>query len=195
MRGELTSEQCESVIMQVIDMFEECGIHTLPIDPFAIAAKLHYILVPYSALSLEYLRYALLISSDAFSRVEQILVNGICMYRYVIYYNDRKYAPRIRWTLLHEIGHCYLGHHDHPDESLNSVEEAEANLFAKYSAAPLPLINMMRDQSVAAIAHLFSISYQAATYAQEYFYKWLQWGPDDYTDYEIRLLELFDVAA
>ena len=176
-------------------MFEECDIHALPIDPFVIAAKLHYILVPYSALSAEFLRYALLISSDAFSRVEQVMIDGICMYRYVIYYNDRQYEARVRWTLLHEIGHCYLGHHDHPDDNLKMIEEAEANLFAKYAIAPPPLINVMHIQSIDAIAQKFATSNQAASYALEYFRKWLLWGPVDYTDYEIRLLRLFDVAA
>ncbi len=195
MRGVLTSEQCESVIVQVIDMFEECGINSLPIDPFFIAETLHYILVPYSALSPEGLRYALLISSDAFSRVETGMMNGICISRYVIYYNDRQYPARIRWTLLHEIGHCYLGHHDHPDDSLKETEEAEANLFAKYSIAPPPLINLMRMKSADAVAQLFATSNQEATYALEYYRKWLLYGPDEYTDYEIRLLRLFDVAA
>ena len=195
MRGVLTSEQCESVIVQVIEMFEDCGVDSLPIDPFFIAETLHYILVPYSALSPEGLRHALLKSSDGYSRVEPRLVNGLYMYRYVIYYNDRQYPARIRWTLLHEIGHCYLGHHDHPDDSLKETEEAEANLFAKYSIAPPPLINLMRIKTTDTVAQMFATSSQEAAYALEYYRKWLLYGPNDYTDYEKRLLRLFDVAA
>ena len=40
------------------------------------------------------------------------------MNRYVIYFNDSiANTGRLRWNIFHEIGHIYLGHHDHPDNS------------------------------------------------------------------------------
>ena len=43
-----------------------------------------------------------------------------------IYYNDKKDAGRIRFTILHEIGHFVLGHLQQSD-----LAESEANFFAK----------------------------------------------------------------
>ena len=191
MRGELTPDQCIAVKKYVIDMFEECEIHTLPIDPFEIAKKLYYVLRPYSSLTPEQLDEAWAISGDAFSRVERNPKTG--MLEYVIYYNNWQIPNRIRWSLFHEIGHCYMGHHDHPDNSLLAIEEAEANLFAKYAIAPPPLIHVLGLQSGNDVARAFHTSGIAGEHCFDYYRKWLRKGPKDYTDYERHLLSLFHV--
>lgn len=53
MRGPLTDEQCDDVKKSVIEMFEECGIDSYPIDPYLIAERLCYVLRRYSDLSFE----------------------------------------------------------------------------------------------------------------------------------------------
>ena len=118
-------------------MFEECEISSYPIDCFDIANKLYYVLKPYSSLPPDEYMNALCIDTDGFSGVEQNPVTG--MNQYVIYYNDHAQYERMRWTIFHEIGHIYLGHHDNPDDSNSTIEEAEANFFAKYAIAP-PLL-------------------------------------------------------
>lgn len=193
MRGELTHEQCDEVKKRVVEMFEECEIHSYPIDPFDIASKLHYILVPYSSLSAEGLMKAIAVSDDAFSQLEFLEVIG--MYRYVVYYNDRSSPGRIRWTLSHEIGHCYLGHHEHLDDGMAKTEEAEANLFAKYTLAPPPLIHELQLASPADVARIFDMTDDAAYYSFSYYRKWLRFGPREYTDFEIQLLHMFHMAA
>lgn len=45
-----------------------------------------------------------------------------------------------------------------------------------------------------AIADVFEVSLEAARYALSYYKKWLQHGSDDYTDYEVKLLHLFETA-
>ena len=193
MRGFLTQRRCEEIKAQVVEMFDECGVNTYPIDPFYIAEQLCYILRPYSQLEFSELLEAWDISQDGFSRVEFFPDLGN---RYVIYYNDQESSEgRIRWTLFHEIGHCYLGHHDNPDDSLHDIEEQEANLFAKNAIAPPPLIAKLQCDCPSAIAHRFDTSLQAADYVYDYYLKWLRYGSPVYTDFEIQLLRLFGFAA
>lgn len=53
----------------------------------------------------------------------------------LILYNQEKYDPRMRFTILHEIGHIRLGHKKH-----GPVEENEADFFAAQLLAPNVLI-------------------------------------------------------
>ena len=46
------------------------------------------------------------------------------------------YDRRIRFTIMHEIGHIVLDHTEHSD-----LAESEANFFAKYALAPPPLVH------------------------------------------------------
>ncbi len=194
MRGPLTNEQCDEVKRYVVEMFEECGITTYPIDPFEIARKLNYVLIPYSELNSYELSKAKEISDDAFSRVEYS--DERHRNEYVIYYNDiGRNIKRIRWSLFHEIGHCYMGHHDHLDDSLYIIEEAEANLFAKNSIAPVPLIHVLRLKNGYDVAQVFMTSSDAGYYCYSYYQKWLNCGPQEYTDFEIQILRLFQLAS
>lgn len=175
-------------------MFEECQVSTYPIDPFVIAQKLYYVLRPYSSLNPEDYMEAISISLDAYSRVEVNKQTG--MNEYVIYFNDRTTnLGRLRWSIFHEIGHIYLGHHDNPDDSQNDIEEAEANFFAKYAIAPPPLVNVTNCTGPDDIATRFFASYDAANNCYSYYLKWLQFGPRCYLKFELRLLELFNVPA
>ena len=108
-------------------MFEETEVHSHPIDCFAIAEKLRYVLRPYSSLCHEEQQLALAVDQDGYSRVEIDIFTGMNVY--VIYYNDEgRNIGRIRWTIFHEIGHIYLGHHDHPDDELSDIELDKENL-------------------------------------------------------------------
>ena len=91
-------------------------------------------------------------------------------------------------TILHEIGHYILDHYEGSDE-----EEAEARFFAKYAAAPPPLIDRIAPKSPRDIADVFKIGFSAAVIAYGYYKKWLIYRKNIYLDYEIRLLRLFTV--
>ena len=193
MRGFLSQRRCEEIKALVVEMFEECEVHSCPIDPFYIAEQLCYIVRPYSQLSFADQMDAMEISEDGFSKVEFIPGLGN---RYVIYYNDMEPSEgRIRWTLFHEIAHCYLGHHDNPDDSLHDIEEQEANLFTKNAIAPPPLIAKLNCDCPSAVAHRFETSLQAADYVYDYYLKWLRYGSPVYTKFEVRLLRMFGFAA
>ena len=110
--------------------------------------------------------------------------------RDIIYYNDIGISyKRINMTILHEVGHCVLDHTGHSEK-----EEAEASFFAKYAAAPPPLVHRIRPNNSEEIADIFDLSYEAAYYAYDYYLKWLQYGGKDYTEYEVRLLHLFEAS-
>lgn len=172
-------------------MYEETETHTWPIDCFAIAKALNYIVVPYSYCSVQDM---IAIDEDGFSKVVYNPWTGL--YNYVIYYNDAQTNEgRLRWTIFHEIGHIYLGHHDNPDDSLSEIEEAEADFFAKYAIAPPPLINAADCKDMWDVQGIFRTSAQAAEYIYDYYRKWLQYGPQGFLPFEVKLLKQFNVEC
>lgn len=89
---------------------------------------------------------------------------------------------------MHEVGHFVLGHIDGGEE-----EESEAKFFAKYALAPPPLIhNICKDIEPDTIKKTFNIRYQAAYLAYQYYRNWLQFGNRNYTNYEEKMLSLFN---
>lgn len=193
MRGLLTNERYEELKKLVVEMFEEAEVRCLPIDCFCIAQKLHYVLRPYSKLDLEEFLDAMDQSVEGYSKVEMNPDTG--MYQYVIYYNDMNFdLNHQRFTIFHEIAHIYLGHHDEEQNMWNEqIEEAEANFFAKYAMAPPPLVNHYRERVCPAlIQERFQTSYEEAGYEYEYYQKWMEFGPREYTPVEYHMLAMFE---
>ncbi len=178
----LPDERYEFIKGEVVALFERYDIRCIPISGFELACKMGIKLVPYSALAKDQCMAAMKISSDGFYMEDNLGTD-------IIYYNDVVSYERLNMTLLHEIGHCVLDHEGESEE-----EETEANFFAKYAAAPPPLVHCLSDKSPESIEDAFCISYTAAVYAGNYYRKWLVYGDYNYTDYEIRLLHLFEVA-
>ncbi len=180
----LCDEQYEEIKQVVIDTFLEYDVKTVPISGFEMAVKMGIKIVPYSALSDEKSEAALKISSDGYSIENK--AND-----WIIFYNDscQNYG-RINHTIMHEIGHFALGHIKEGEE-----EETEAKFFAKYALVPPPLVhNVLESVTPQAIMEVFDVSYQASQFAYAYYKNWLKYGETDYTDYEIKLMKLFNVA-
>lgn len=191
-RSILSDSRCDEIKKEVLFLYEECEVHTYPIDCFAIAQKLYYVLRPYSSLDPEHYFEAFRTDPDGFSTVEVNPETG--MNQYVIYYNDTANFGRKRWTILHEIGHIYLGHHDNPDDSNYLLEETEADFFAKYAIANPPLVNISKCECPNDIQETFQTSYQASVFLFDYFQKWLHFGPREYLPFELKIIELFEAA-
>lgn len=96
---------------------------------------------------------------------------------------------RINNTIMHEIGHIVL---DHSEDS--EIAEKEVRFFAKYELVPPVPVHKFKLDEPHAIADVFEVSFGAAHYALFYYKKWLQYGSDDYTDYKVKLLHLFETA-
>lgn len=178
----LSDEQYEFIKNEVVSLFEMYDVRCIPINGFEIAQKMRIKLIPYSTLTKAKHNAVMRISSDGFY-MEDIAGQD------TVFYNDSVSYERLNMTLLHEIGHCVLDHKGESEE-----EEAEANFFAKYAAAPPPLIHRLMDKSPESIEYNFCISYTAAVYACNYYHKWIAYKDNDYTNYEVRLLRLFGAA-
>lgn len=194
MAGKVPHARCKEIEKEILFMYEECEIHTFPIDCFEICRKLHYVVRTYSSLPPDEQFDAYFLSEDSFSRVEVNPLTG--MNEYVIYYNESiGNSGRIRWSIFHEIAHIYLGHHDHPDDSLYDEEEAEANMFARYASAPCPLVNEANCETDTDVAEKFDLSYTASHWAFVSWQNWLRFGSKSYEDFELQMLKLFNMAV
>lgn len=179
----LENEQYEQIKQTVIDTYLEYNVKCMPISAFELAIKMGIKLVAYSSLDQKKKAAARKISLDGYSA-------ELCDGTWLIFYNDEgNNYERINRTIMHEIGHYSLGHMNEGE-----VEEMEANFFAKYALAPPPLVHNLPVITLASIKKAFDISWQAAYYANKYYKSWLNYGQDEYTDYEMKLLELFEVA-
>ncbi len=174
----LSDENYEFIKQEVIDVFIRYDVRCTPICGFELAQKMKIIVIPYSGLSIKARREARKISDDGFYLEPG---NG----KEYIYYDDSRGNERSNMTILHEIGHCVLGHNDNTDPDL---AEAEAKFFAKYAIAPPPLIHRITPFSPEDIQRHFCTSYEAACIALDYYRKWLRYGGKDYTVYELKLL-------
>lgn len=189
----LSNDRYEEIKQLILEMYEDSGVDAFPMDPFIIARRLKYVIRAYSTLAFDEYLWATSISENGFSRPEYNQDTG--MYEYVIYYNDQDHTGgNIRWTIFHEIGHIYLGHHDNPD-GYEDIEEDEANFFAKYAMCPPPLLYAAKCESAADVCSKFNTSDEFAGYAFIYYQRWLFRGPKKFMPYELRLLQLFHFNA
>ena len=156
------------------DFLEQYSIKSFPINPFEIIAKENYGLMKYSELMEEFgcsldKVCTCLRSSDG----KTILDNG----HYSIAYNDFKSTTRIRFTIMHEIGHIYLNHlvDFEKTEMLRGGEfvtrltkqeykvlENEANAFARNVLSPISMYFTLKDKSIENVAWTFGLSIPAA---------------------------------
>lgn len=178
----LSDNRCEEIKKIVVDTFVRLNIQCIPISGFEIATKLGVNIVSYSSKTEEVRNLMLKRSEDGFS----VKYDG----EWYIFYNDKKGYGRINNTLMHESGHIILNH-----SGESELAEAEAKFFAKYAIAPPVLIHELGLKNAYEIHKKFDVSFEAAEYAFSYYRKWLTYGNKFYTDYEMRLLQLFKEAV
>lgn len=146
--------QYERMLDKILNIYVTCNVTEFPIDCFSIIKTCGHQIHTYSELRENNPRlYEICrkFSDDAFR------------YDNMICYNDRAYPARIRFTLMHELGHIVL---NHTDETLE--REDEADLFASHILAPRIVMFGLRladcvdhikenfDLSVAASSNVFS---------------------------------------
>ena len=161
----------KDIIKECVDVFLKYDIRNIPIDPFEIANKMGIVLKPYSRLIDEGKKAALNTSEDGFALLRHEGEAPFVEKKWYVFYNDEKLPERIKFTIM--------------------LAEAEANFFAKYSLAPPPLVHRISPDDYFDIAEAFDISVEYASYAMDYYKKWLKFGERDYTNVEIDLLRQF----
>ncbi len=171
----------DEIEKRVVDLYIEQNIHSVPIDPFAIIKNRGYVLVPFSKFGQDSRPDCIDENNDAFSFYVPELKN------YVIVYNDNKSLPRIRFTLMHELGHIDLGHKGESD-----LSKKMADYYAGYALAPSPLIGKNIFDNTFEITSFFWISMECADACLHRYQNWQLYGGRDLKDYEIKLLSLFE---
>lgn len=85
----------------------------------------------------------------------------------IIFYNEKEYKPRIRYSILHEGGHDKLKHaKDVTDRDLYQKQEVETNFFAAQLLMPEQLIREFQKRGkridINFLIETFGVSKQAA---------------------------------
>ena len=178
----LSHHRYEEIKKIIVDLFVKYDVTCVPVNGFELATKMGIKIIPYSAIPAAK-RYLLFKKSEDGFCVEKALGE------WYIYYNDEMDYGRINNTIMHEIGHIVL---DHSEDS--ELAEKEVRFFAKYALVPPVLVHKLKLNNPYTISDIFDVSFEAACYALSYYKKWLQYGSDEYTDYEVKLLHLFEIA-
>lgn len=138
----------------------ECDVKSFPLDCFQILEHYGYRIFSYSELrtkNKDAYEMCVKYSDDAFR------IGGLN----IIAYNDRKPRKRIRFSLIHELGHHVF---DHKNDSKQN--EQEANFFASNFLSPRIAMYYAKCKNVAEASELFDISTSAAYYASRDFSEW-----------------------
>lgn len=154
------SLDCNYIRKKSAEVIIECNVKKFPIDCFAILKKYGYKIYSYSELyekNKELYDMCISYSQDAFR-------SGSMK---IIAYNDKKPKTRIRFSLIHELGHDILKHKNDTPEN-----ESEANFFANNMLAPRIAIYYTRMWSTEDVSRLFHTSISVAQYASWDFSKW-----------------------
>lgn len=176
--GDLVYWDYYEIENSVVNLYEELNIKEFPIDPFDIAKKRGYEVVPYSKIKKE--AREILRKTEA-SGASIRCTNGV----FRIFYDDSHCENRQRFTIMHEIGHIELGH---KEDSVYA--EKCANYFASYSLAPSPMIEKLKCDDFIDIIANFNVSEDCAMFSFIRFLRWLKFSCKR-KPYEKRLISLF----
>jgi len=185
----------EKIMDSVRSFFIKENISSFPIDPFEIIRKNKWGLMTYSEIAEDTGLSIEMVVKGCQSEDGYIIRDND---NYCIAYNDTITTPgRIRFTLMHEIGHIYLNHLVDFNETMlkrsrltrskYEILEREAHAFARNSLAPAILTNVIiarnpADVKYSLMSH-FGITYSAAKTRLE-FLRWdLKWASKYLTFY------------
>lgn len=145
-----------NLVMRVVsEFFSSENITDFPVDPFKIIKRNRWGLVKYSELANKH-------EVSVQEIIDEFQTEDACVIRikniYTIAYNDTmESTTRIRFTLMHEIGHIVLGHlvefeettfnRGGLTESEYDVLEREANAFARNVLAPPFIVEKLNGNS------------------------------------------------
>lgn len=148
------------IVTATIEVFQRCDIHSFPIDCGDLLKHYGYRLFSYKELqnlNPELYNLSLEYSEDAFQ-------TGTSK---IIAYNPDRPRGRIRFSLMHELGHHVLDHNRESEQN-----EKEANSFASHILAPRMAIHYSRCKNANDVARLFDMSFEAADNAFIDYRRW-----------------------
>lgn len=143
---------------KVLEIYIECNIREFPIDCIAILQHYNFRLLAYSKIKT---------SNPELHRIAKEYSNDAFQYGRIICYNDAVVEGRMRFSLMHELGHYLLEHKETTPEN-----EAEADHFASCVLAPKVAIWRLPDKTSDAIHNKFGLSYAASNRVLTEFNRW-----------------------
>jgi len=162
------------IIDRTYDVFIECNVRSFPVDCFSVLAHYGYKTYTYQQVKQSNERLFAICkkySSDAFR------------YRNMICYNQRVIDSRIRFSLMHELGHILLNHVGNSPEN-----EDEADCFASNLLAPRIAMDRTYCYTADDTHNKFGLSYAAANRALIDYKKWCL---RDKTNTDFKIANLF----
>ena len=177
----LGSSKYEELNREVADLMEAYGVDEYPLDVFSLAGRMGIVLRSYS--SVPRVRRSLFqdISKDAFTIAPgdyEVDTTFIC-------YDQDANKGRLKQSIAHEIAHIWL---EHPSDE--EPYETEAEYFAAYLLAPIPVIIKLRLNSVLEVQECFGVSYEAARIALKRANKRCRCGKSGF-EYEYEIIGMY----
>jgi len=165
----------ENILEKILEVYQICNISSFPVDCLDLISKCGITCKSYSSLSRKKQEHCLLVSEEAFTLKNEI------------YYNDKILDKRIRFSLIHELGHIMLNH----KENRSEAEEREANFFATNLLAPRIVIHYSGCKNLADVIKRFDLSEEAAGYAFSDYKYWLRKIKLHFPDIENQIYQHF----
>lgn len=148
------------IIEATITVFKDCQVKSFPLDCMYLLKHYGYRLFTYDQLrkrNKKLYDICLACSEDAFR-------DGVNM---IIAYNAHNNSGRIRFSLMHELGHHIL---EHMGDS--ELHEQEANAFASNILAPRMAIHYAKCKNAEDVSKIFQMSHEAAIHAFDDYRRW-----------------------
>ena len=184
--SKITGARYEKIKQLVADTIIDADIRDYPFNVFEVAKSLEIEIKSYQSQSDKKCNECFKQSDDGFTVLAEYSTHS----KWIIYYNENMSEQRIRFTVMHEIGHIVLNHSESSD-----VTEKEANFFAKYILTPPCILHVLCLKDCVEIMERFNVSMQVATNALNYYHNWMSFGCQFYTDYEEVILNNISVSG
>lgn len=148
------------ILKATIQVFQECKVKSFPIDCFALLKHYDYRIYTYDEIkkkNIDLYEICIDYSNDAFcDRASRLIA-----------YNSQMPKGRVRFSLMHELGHHILRH-----SVSNPQTEREANMFASYILAPRMAIHYAECKNANDVYHAFDLSFEASEFAFDDYRRW-----------------------
>lgn len=140
----------------ILEVFNEKEIYSFPIDCLKLLKSYGFKAKSYNSQSPKKKQGCFIISDDAFTLKK------------TVFYNDDMPEGRIRFSLMHELGHHVLKH----EEPRTQHHENEANYFASHILAPRMAIHYAKCKNLNDVSKVFGMTHEAADYAFQDYRRW-----------------------
>lgn len=130
----------DNLYLAILNLYTRCNVKAFPIDCFDIAHRCGFKTVKYSELKGIKKSACVQLSPDS------------CLIGDTIYYENKNSPRRIRFSIMHELGHVFL----------ETSSEEKADIFSSHSLAPRPIMWHLECTTVKDVYNTFNVSCMAA---------------------------------